>query len=346
PTGETALFVLAGTEIDRRLDIAALLKGELGRPAGPDGQEHKSVFQDGTLLLEPVKEGEPEMSGRLLLSPEKVSVFLSGRPWRPRFGSNFPASVLESKMGWDDIILPPATRQELTMIQCWMENHRQLEADANLGKRIRPGYRALFYGPPGTGKTITATLLGKQYGCEVFRIDLSLIISKYIGETEKNLQQVFDVAAHKNWILFFDEADALFGKRTNVQSAHDRFANQEISYLLQKVEEHPGLIILASNFKNNMDTAFVRRFQSVVHFPLPNERERLQLWQQMLPSSIEVEQVINFRMLARNYELSGASILNVIHGAGIRALAEKRAITESDLVAGIQSEYLKNGKSV
>src|SRR5690606_11585436 len=123
---------------------------------------------------------------------------------------------------------------------------------------IKPGYRTLFYGPPGTGKTLTAMLLGKEFQRNVFRIDLSQVVSKYIGETEKNLEKIFQRAANKEWILFFDEADALFGKRTSVKDAHDRYANQEVSYLLQRVEDFPGLVILASNYKNNIDKAFVR----------------------------------------------------------------------------------------
>src|SRR5204863_2251929 len=141
-------------------------------------------------------------------------------------------------------------------------------------------------GPPGTGKTLTAGLLGKEFNKDVYRVDLSQIVSKYIGETEKNLSKIFDRAEHKDWILFFDEADALFGKRTNVQSSHDKYANQEVSYLLQRVEDYAGLLILSSNFKNNLDDAFIRRFHEVVHFPLPDARQRLILWEKSLPSSL------------------------------------------------------------
>ena len=129
-------------------------------------------------------------------------------------------------------------------------------------KRVKPGYRALFHGPPGTGKTLTATLLGKHTGRPVFRIDLSRVVSKYIGETEKNLSRLFDKAEHKDWILFFDEADALFGKRTEIRDAHDKYANQEVAYLLQRIESYAGLVILATNQRGNIDEAFLRRFQA------------------------------------------------------------------------------------
>lgn len=345
PTGETALFVLAGMNTDSRLHYASLIRGESsGYTNEGKSPVRKSIFQNGVVTLEQMKEGEPEMSGRLILSNEKIAEFLTGKKWRPGFGSGFPATLLETRMQWDDIVLSPQTERELKMIQYWLEYHERLESDSNLGKRTKPGYRALFYGPPGTGKTLTASLLGKQFGMDVYRIDLSLVVSKYIGETENNLRQIFDRA--QDWILFFDEADALFGKRTNVQSAHDRFANQEVSYLLQKVEEHPGLVILATNFKNNMDHAFIRRFQSVVPFPLPNEQESLLLWENTMPSNIPFAPNIALQDLARKYELTGASILNIVQAASIRALSEDRPIEERDLVEGIQNEYYKNGKSV
>jgi hypothetical protein len=345
PTGETALFLLAGMNTDSRVRYSSLIKGETaGYTTDGNVSNRKTIFQNGVLTLEQLKDGEPELSGRLILSQENLVEFLTGTRWKPSFGSGFPASVLETKMEWSDLVLSPQTERELTMIQFWLQFHERIENDAKLGKRTKPGYRALFYGPPGTGKTLTASLLGKQFGLDVFRIDLSLVVSKYIGETENNLRHIFE-RGHK-WILFFDEADALFGKRTNVQSAHDRFANQEVSYLLQKVEEHPGLVILATNFRNNMDQAFVRRFQSVVPFNPPNEQESLRLWENNMPAGIPYSQDISLKELARKYELTGSSIVNIMQSASIRALSEDRAIEERDLLEGIHKEYYKNGKSI
>ncbi|AYB34002.1 ATP-binding protein [Chryseolinea soli] len=343
PTGETALFILAGLNIDARMRYAGWLKGDALDAPG-QGATRKTIFQNGVVTLEEMKGGEPEMSGRLLVSPEKITEFLTEKKWKPTFGSNFPATLLETKMEWDDVVLSPQTERELQMIKHWLAYHPVLTADRNLGKRTKPGYRALFYGPPGTGKTLTASLLGKEYGLDVYRIDLSLVVSKYIGETEKNLQLVFDKA--QDWILFFDEADALFGKRTNVQSAHDRFANQEVSFLLQKIEEHPGLVILATNFRNNMDQAFIRRFQTVVPFNLPTEQESTLLWNHTMPADIPYDTTISLPALARKYELTGASILNIVQAASIRALSEDRPISEGDLLEAIRNEYYKNGKSV
>ena len=211
-----------------------------------------------------------------------------------------------------------------------------------MAKRIKPGYRALFYGPSGTGKTLTATLLGKQFKRDVYRIDLSQIVSKYIGETEKNLEKIFLKAEHKEWILFFDEADALFGKRSNVQSAHDKYANQEVSYLFQRVEDFPGLIILASNFKSNIDQAFIRRFNAIIHFPLPNANERCLLWQSSLPSKAQLDKDVDITAIANKYELSGSSIVNVIHYASLQTIyRSSNTILKKELLEGIKREYEK-----
>jgi SpoVK/Ycf46/Vps4 family AAA+-type ATPase len=213
----------------------------------------------------------------------------------------------------------------------------------DLKHKFKAGYKALFYGPPGTGKTFTATLLGKQFNRDVYRIDLSQVVSKYIGETEKNLEKIFQKAEDKNWILFFDEADALFGKRTSVSSAHDRYANQETSYLLQRIEDFNGLVILASNNKANIDQAFLRRFNAIVHFPIPDPVERLHLWNIYLPANhgLTKEELQN---IADKYEVTGSTILNAIHNAAINAFALKRLITLNDLIESLKRELRKEDR--
>jgi SpoVK/Ycf46/Vps4 family AAA+-type ATPase len=177
----------------------------------------------------------------------------------------------------------------------------------------------------------------------VYRIDISQVVSKYIGETEKNLEKIFTQAEHRNWIIFCDECDALFGKRMSVSNAHDKFANQEVSYLLQRIEDHPALIILASNFKNNIDTAFLRRFNAVISFPLPNEEERLELWKKSVPQNMEVP--FCFETIAKKFELSGASILNVIHFAALRSLGKGLVgLQEADVLDGIREEFQKEDR--
>ncbi|MCI5130453.1 MAG: ATP-binding protein, partial [Candidatus Electrothrix sp. EH2] len=229
PTGETALFVLAGDNLEQRLAVQQLLS--------PDHW----FAQHHILRLEAVREGEPAMSGRLILDAEIMDLLTLGTVSRPRFSIDFPAEYIETNMEWDDLVLNPKTLRQIGELETWISHNDTLMNEWGMGKKIKPGFRALFYGSPGTGKTLTATLLGKQTDKEVFRIDLSRVVSKYIGETEKNLSRLFDKAEHRNWILFFDEADSLFGKRTDIRDAHDKYANQEVAYLLQRIEGYNGL---------------------------------------------------------------------------------------------------------
>jgi len=248
-------------------------------------------------------------------------------------------------MEWEDLVLNAQTLKEVNELLIWLEHGQTLLEDYDMAKRLKPGYRALFHGPPGTGKTLTAGLLGKYTGRDVYKIDLSMVVSKFIGETEKNLSNLFDRAEHKDWILFFDEADALFGKRTNVRDAHDKYANQEVSYLLQRVENFGGLVILATNFKSNIDDAFTRRFQSVIHFPVPKSAERLLLWQKALPIKMQINE-LNINQLAMKYEMTGASILNVVQYACLRTLERgTNHILEQDIREGIVREFNKEGKN-
>lgn len=273
-----------------------------------------------------------------LLTPD---VLVEGNVSFPPFSAGFPANRIETKMGWDDLVLPESIRTRIEEILHWIRYHQQLQDDAGIGSQLRAGYSALFYGPPGTGKTLTATLLGKSTGREVFRVDLSAVVSKYIGETEKNLAHVFDVAQDRNWILFFDEADALFGKRTEVKDAHDRYANQEVSYLLQRIEEYDGICILASNLRSNIDDAFLRRFSTVINFPIPGPEERMAIWKRALPMSDGVADLID---LVKGYELTGGAIVNATQFAQIEVLSGGRDKIELvDLQLGVRRELEKEG---
>lgn len=335
PTGETALALFAGTVLTDRLAMQACLQ--------PD----ETLTREGLLYLENVKEGEPSMSGRLIVPQNIADQLLLGREPAPRFSLEFPAQKVTTAMSWEDVVLPLATRVQIEDMGTWLAHHTKITADENLSRKVKPGYRVLFYGPPGTGKTLTAALLGKEYHKEVYRIDLSQLVSKYIGETEKNLEALFRRAERKDWILFFDEADALFGKRTNVQTAHDKYANQEVSYLLQRVEDYNGLLILASNFKSNLDDAFVRRFHALIHFPMPNAQERLRLWQKSLPASLALEEQVDLTALVAQYELSGAGILNTVHYATLQAYGRSgNALTLAGLMDGIRKEFLKEERSL
>lgn len=242
-------------------------------------------------------------------------------------------------------MLNSTTLNHIKEIETWLKFNDILLHEWNMKAKIKPGFRVMFYGAPGTGKTLTASLLGKYTKRDVYRIDLSMVISKYIGETEKNLSFLFDKAADKDWILFFDEADAVFGKRTNVRDAHDKYANQEVSYLLRRIENHPGLVILASNFKTNIDTAFTRRFQSIIEFEVPSYGERLQLWENNLPKGIRIAEDVNLNELSKKYDITGANIVNIIQYACLRTLEdENESINLHHLLQGIKKEYAKEGK--
>jgi SpoVK/Ycf46/Vps4 family AAA+-type ATPase len=181
------------------------------------------------------------------------------------------AQRVTTRLEWSDLVLPDSTMQRIGAIRLWLEQQHRSKHEAGGTSTRTSGFRALFRGPSGTGKTLTATLLGKHAGQEVFRIDLAAVVSKFIGETEKNLSRLFDKAASEDWILFFDEADALFGKRTDIKDAHDRYANQEVSLLLRKMEEFDGLAIVACNPECKLDDASLRRFNAVITFDLPTK---------------------------------------------------------------------------
>jgi hypothetical protein len=334
PTGETALFVLAGDDLEKRFSVSPLFS-----------EDHFFARHD-ILRVEQTAEGEPVLGGRLTLSKEVIDLLSTGRVQRPRFGIDFPARRVETELEWEDLVLDPACMEQVLEVKAWLEHGDALLYDLGLYKKIKPGYRALFYGPPGTGKTLTASLLGKVTQQEVYRIDLSMVISKYIGETEKNLEKVFRKAEDKNWILFFDEADALFGKRTEIHDAHDRYANQEVSYLLQRLEDTPGVTILASNRRSSLDEGFTRRFQAFIHFPLPRRDERLRLWRNSFSPTLPPEPAVDMAGLAAAHEISGGAITNVVRYATLMALNQHRTtVALGDIVNGIRKELQKEGRA-
>lgn len=335
PTAETVLFILAGDDLEKRFEYLNLFE-----------KDHKLATLT-VLSIEDALSGEPQFSGRLIMAPEYIELFISGRISHPKFSMDFPAEYITTELTSDDLVLPQATNQQIAELENWVKHQDTIMNKWNMKRWVKPGYRALFHGPPGTGKTLTALIVGKKTNRDVFRIDLSMVVSKFIGETEKNLSQLFDRAKNKDWILFFDEADALFGKRTNVRDAHDKYANQEVAYLLQRIENHNGLIILASNFKINIDEAFIRRFQSVIYFPLPSAAERLLLWKKTLPSTADQKRPseADLSAIAKKYEITGAGIVNVVQYCCLESLASNsKEITVEQIKTGIEREYQKEGK--
>lgn len=335
PTGETLLFVLAGQNLSQRFELQKMF-------------ERDHIFSHHNILkLEPVADGEPFLSGALKLQREVIDSITTGAIHKPDFSTNFPAKLLTTKLDWNDLVLDKTVLRQIDEMKIWLKHQHTLMIDWGLAKKLRPGYRALFHGPPGTGKTMTASLLGKSTGRDVYRIDLSTVVSKYIGETEKNLSKIFDQAENKGWILFFDEADALFGKRTKVEDAHDKYANQEVSYLLQRIEDFNGIIILASNMKSNLDDAFVRRFETIVNFTIPKKEERLRLWKEGFSAKSKLDKKLDLEAIAENYEMSGGAIINVIRHCSLQAISRgENTIYQADIVDGIRTEYRKEGKTV
>jgi AAA+ superfamily predicted ATPase len=335
PTIETALFITAGNDIDKRFRMAEKF------------ESNHFLFSHNILYINQSQANEPTNSGQLCMTEEFIDLFTTGRHRVPQFSMEFPAKRLTTKMTWDDLVLDENTAKQLDEIRIWLKHGKTLLYDWGMESKLKAGYKALFYGPPGTGKTLTASLLGNAFNLDVYRIDLSMVISKYIGDTEKNLEKVFKRAENKNWILFFDEADALFGKRTNISDSHDKYANQEIAYLLQRLEDYPSLAILATNMRHNIDDAFTRRIQSIISFPMPPANERLKLWKSTFSKNVILDEGVNLEQIARQYELAGGSILNVVQYASLMALnREEKTIYMDDILNGIRKEYLKEGKTM
>lgn len=335
PTWATVFFLAGGTDLLKRSVYYHLLS--------PD-----HLFFRYRILVKPESQnGIPPTDSLILPEKETRELLTLGEVMKPEYSPEFPAKQITTEMSWDDLVLSPVTQRQVEEVKVWLRNKEKLRDELGLGKRMKPGYRILFHGSPGTGKTLTACLLGQFTDKHVFRVDLSMIVSKYVGETEKNLAKVFDKAEHSGWILFFDEADALFGSRTKVSSSHDRYANQEVSYLLQRIEDYNGIVILASNMKGNIDDAFMRRFSSVVHFPFPKSEERFQLWKKAMPEKLSLAKDVDMKKLADRYEMTGANITNIIAWCALVALEKgDMLVTEAMLRDGMARELAKEGRTL
>jgi hypothetical protein len=257
------------------------------------------------------------------------------------------ARKIDSKYSLDDIVLPPDQLAQLQEILSQAKFRDVVLSDWGFGRKLSlgKGLNALFSGPPGTGKTMAAEVIANELGLDLYQIDLAQVVSKYIGETEKNLNQIFCEAHGSNAILLFDEADALFGKRSEVKDAHDRYANIEVAYLLQKMEAYEGIAILATNLRNNVDEAFLRRMHVIVDFPFPDEEYRRRLWQIAFPHEAPVDNDVNFSALARDVRLAGGNIKNIALAAAFYAAGDGNVIGMSHLIQAAQREHQKLGRS-
>ena len=254
------------------------------------------------------------------------------------------ARRIRPSRGWDDIVLSPDRKQLLREI---VERYRLGDAvydEWGFSATPSRGQVALFSGPSGTGKTLAAEIVAGELGLDLFKLDLSAVVSKYIGETEKNLDQVFDAAKAGNVVLFFDEADSLFGKRSEVRDARDRYANIEVSYLLQRLEAYDGLVTLATNFEKNIDDAFLRRLHVRIEFTIPDELERKAIWEHNLPAGAPLAADVDLSFLAGRFELSGGSIRNAALQAAFLGAAGDGVIDMACLVGAVAREYQKLGR--
>jgi hypothetical protein len=338
PNLQTVLFTLAGA--DKYAQQMA----------------YRELILEGSLLkrqivtLRAFEYSEPVISDKELipdLAEEFVHFLLQGRQPRPDFGKNFPAKLLTTDKTWEQLILSGRTLNQLELLVDWLQHGRAL-AEESKGY-FGAGYPALFFGPPGTGKSMTAALIGKRCNLNVFRVDSSRVVSKYIGETEKNLVQLFqrmkveNARSQEKPILFFDEADVLFSKRTDVKDAKDKWANMETSVLLPLIEDYDGLAIIATNLEHNLDVAMDRRLQLKIKFPVPAYSERLRVWESALPPVYNYSGKNSCEELAR-YRLSPASIINILKGGCLQA--RKRGsytVTRKDLEHYVALEFSKSG---
>jgi hypothetical protein len=258
------------------------------------------------------------------------------------------ASRVPAGFTWDDLVLPQRQLELLRSISAYLRHRDLVLGEWGYERAVgrTRGLKVLFAGESGTGKTMSAQVLANELGLDLFRIDLATVVSKYIGETEKNLDRIFGAAEGSNAILFFDEADALFGKRSDVSDAHDRYANIEVAYLLQKMEAYEGAIVLATNLRRNIDNAFLRRLDFVIDYPFPEPEDRIRIWRLLLPASAPLADDLDVKHLAYEYKLSGGGIRNSSLAAAFLAADDGGVITMEHLLRGVAVEYAKLGRLV
>lgn len=331
-TGEVARTLVART-FPGRLAAADLLD----RDAPLRGR--------GLLRLEPSARGL--IAGRLVPDPDILAWTLGRRPPNPEESPDQTVIALRTVHTLDDVVVPAHVREQLEAVVARIRDREQVVDRWGFGRHHdnASGIVVLLHGPSGTGKTMSAAVIARAAGLPAYAVDLSSLVSKYIGETQKALARLFERAERENGVLVFDEADALFGTRTGVQDAHDRYANQDVGYLLQRIERHRGVVILATNLLANIDAAFQRRIDISVEFSEPSVAERLRLWSKVLPTELPVGQ-IDFPALADRFALTGAQIRDAAIEAAYLAAADGRVVTEAHLGTAVRSQYVKTGRTL
>jgi SpoVK/Ycf46/Vps4 family AAA+-type ATPase len=258
------------------------------------------------------------------------------------------ATKISPRYGWEDIVLPVDTIAQMREMVNTVRQRPVVYGKWGFGQKLSlgKGLSALFAGESGTGKTMAADIMAGELELDLYKIDLSMLVSKYIGETEKNLRKVFSEAETSNAILFFDEADAIFGKRSEVKDSHDRYANVEISYLLQRMESYDGLVILATNMRSNLDEAFTRRLHFITEFPFPEASDREVIWKVNFPKQTPIANDVDFRLLAERYRIAGGNIRNIIMAAAFLAADDGQIVGMDHLFHAARREYQKIGRLI
>ncbi len=333
-------------EQQRRLWLAALPDAVFSDTFTVDDLVQRYALTGGAIQQIAQSLDVPKRRGRALqLTPAVVLPAIRDHLGH-RLGS--VANAVLRGFAWSDLVVPEKTATGLKELVSFVRNRDKITGDWGFGRKLAygRGVACLFFGPPGTGKTMAASIMGTELAMEVFQIDLSRIVDKYIGETEKNLGRVFDEGARAQAILLFDEADSLFGKRTQVTSSVDRYANLEVNFLLQRVETYDGICILTSNNPDHIDDAFKRRIRFKVEFPFPNAAERERLFRSMMPPEAPLGRDVSFAELAARFEVPGAHVKNIILRGAAMAAAEAGVMTMDVLCRAGNREYVEMGKLV
>lgn len=298
----------------------------------------------GTTIERVLERAEAEAGA---IEPDETQLWAAAREAaRPEFAGL--AQRIIPRYKWDDLILPDRIYRQLQHLEQYLAQQETVMHHWG-GQKIRPrgyGIKALFSGGPGTGKTMCAEVIAGSLGLDLFKVDLSSVISRWVGETEKNLKEIFDAAEGGSSVVLFDEGDALFGSRGETKSAQDKFANQEVSFLLQRLEVFEGCAIVTTNLQENVDEAFLRRFGAVIEFPLPTEDERYRLWLRAIPANAPRDDNLDLRVLAKQFHLAGGAIINSSINACVRAASEGKPVGMKHCVFAVARELYKEGKQV
>jgi hypothetical protein len=325
-------------------DERTALWGNISRGRDVGEAVHFQLSPDAVRRSVEAAEMAAALAGR---APSRAD-YLAGARAQNAAGLERHARRVTPGVGWDDLVLRPVVRAQLEEL-----SSRAMNRDLVLDEwGMRPGggrghgVTALFAGDPGTGKTMAAEVVAGSLGLDLYAVELSTVVDKYIGETEKHLEQIFSEAEGVNGVILFDEADALFGKRSEVSDAHDRHANIEVAYLLQRMERFDGLAILSTNLRNNLDEAFARRLDAIVEFPVPDRDERLILWDKCLGPDVPRAPDLDLTTFASSFELSGGNIRSIVLTAAYLAAESGRTIDTELLMRAVEREYRKLGRLV